>query len=283
MKRKFDAIKQNELAEEFRSLHHGDDTLILPNAWDSASAKIFEIAGFNAIATTSSGISWACGYADGEHIPPELMIEMTGRIAGSVNVAVTADVEAGYYKNQHEFENFIEQIIEAGAVGINLEDGDGQTNSLYDIEWQLSRLRTVRSISKRKEVNIFINARTDAMALPAVDVSEKIKTCVYRARQYQAAGADGIFVPFVKDMETVEILKKSVDLPLNLLIDKSLDITVLKQLRINRISMGGKPMLSVLDFLKNMALQLKESNEWESLYSSDITYGAMNEYFTADS
>lgn len=283
MKRRFDSIKQNKLAEKFRSLHHGDNTLILPNAWDSASAKIFEIAGFNAIATTSSGISWACGYADGEHIPPEVMIEMIGRIAGSVNVPVTADIEAGYYKDQHHFEYFIEQIIEAGAVGINLEDSDSQTHSLHDAEWQASRIRTVRSIAKRKGVNIFINARTDAMALPKVELSEKITACIYRANQYEAAGADGIFIPFVRDMETIEILKKSVNLPLNILIDKTLDIAILKKLKVNRISTGGKPMLSVLGFLKNIASQLKEGNDWGSLYSGELTYGAMNENFTANS
>lgn len=140
MNNRFDHIRQNELSEKFHALHHSDEMLVLPNAWDCASAKIFEVAGFKAIATTSSGISWSCGYKDGEHIPPDLMIEVIDRMSHCVNIPLTADIEAGYYGNDlDKFSEFIGNVIKAGAVGINLEDGDSKTKSMININLQIKK------------------------------------------------------------------------------------------------------------------------------------------------
>ena len=276
----FDSIRQNELAEKFHALHHKDEMLVLPNAWDSASAKIFEESGFQAIATTSSGISWSCGYKDGEHIPPDLMIEVISRIAHSVKVPVTADIEAGYYGDDiDKYSKFISNVIEAGAVGINLEDGDSKTRRLVDINLQIKKLKSVKEISKQKGVNLFLNARTDAIELAKGDLKTKIQVCIERANEFEEAGADGIFIPFIKEIETVAELKKAIKLPLNILINDLLNIAELRKLKVNRVSVGGKPMLASLNILRVIARELKNENDWHSLFVKDPNYPQVNNWF----
>lgn len=277
---KFNQKEQQNRAEKFHALHHADKTLVLPNAWDCASAKIFEETGFSAIATTSSGISWACGHQDGEHIPPELMINVIGRIARVVEIPVTADIEGGYYrKDLDEFSQFIGDTVQAGAVGINLEDGDSETGNLTDLNWQAQRIKSAKAAGKEKGVNLFVNARTDAMSLAKKDLKTKIKICIERAKAFKEAGADGIFIPFVSELETVIQLKKAIDLPLNILTSATLEVSELKKLKVNRISVGGKPMLATLNLLRKISTELKSENDWPSLYTDNPTYGDINGKF----
>lgn len=279
MERVFDPVAQNRLAEKFRELHHADEMLILPNAWDCASAKIFEVSGFPAIATTSSGISWSFGYKDGEHIPPELMIEVIYRITQTVNIPVTADIEGGYYGNDPEkFLKFIGSVVKAGAVGINLEDSDACTRRLNDIQQQVLKIKLAKGGGKQKGVNLFVNARTDAMEAPG-DLETRIKNCIERANAYEAAGADCIFIPFVKEIETVAQLKQAVSLPLNILMADTLDAGALRVLKVNRVSVGGKPMLATMNLLKKIGAKLREGNNWQSLFVKEPTYAEMNGWF----
>lgn len=279
MNKKFDAIAQNKKAVQLHALHHADEMLVLANAWDSASAKIFEASGFPAIATTSSGISWSCGYKDGEHIPPALMIDVIQRITHSVHIPVTADIESGYYGNDmQKFSDFIGNVIEAGAVGINLEDSDANTHQLNDVHQQILKIKTAKEICRQKEVNLFVNARTDAMAGTG-DLKTKIQTCIERANEYEAAGADGIFVPFVKEMETVEQLKAAITLPLNILMADTLEVAELRKIKVNRVSVGSKPILATMNLLKKISKELREGNDWPSLFVSTPNYSEMNECF----
>ncbi|MBS1745687.1 MAG: isocitrate lyase/phosphoenolpyruvate mutase family protein [Bacteroidetes bacterium] len=279
MNENFDSITQNNKAALFHSLHQKNEMLVLPNAWDSASAKIFEASGFPAIATTSSGISWSCGYKDGEHIPPALMIEVIQRITHSVNIPVTADIESGYYGNDmQKFSDFIGNVIEAGAVGINLEDSDANTHQLYDVHQQVLKIKTAKEISQQKKVNLFVNARTDAMA-GNEDLNTKIKICISRAKEYEAAGADGIFIPFVKDIESVAQLKAAISLPLNILMADSLDVAELRKLKVNRVSVGSKPILTTMSLLKKISNDLRSGNDWTSLFVKEPNYDEMNKYF----
>lgn len=270
----------NRLAEKLHDLHHAEEMLVIPNAWDVVSAKIFENSGFPAIATTSSGISWSCGYPDGEHIPPELMLEVIGRIARGVKVPVTADIEGGYYSNDFQkLSAFIEGVIDAGAVGINLEDGDAASGSLNDLEHQLEKIRLVKDICRRKGVNLFLNARTDAMVLDRGDLKNRIQTCIERAAAFQSAGADGIFVPFVKDMDTVIALKQGIELPLNVLITNTLDVGELRKWKVNRVSVGSRPILSTLHLLRSIADEMRSGNEWNTLLTASPDYSEANAWF----
>src|ERR1700675_3176329 len=120
---------QSEKAELFRSLHRGPEILVLPNAWDCASARLFEQAGFPAIATTSAGIAFSLGYSDGERIPQDLMLTAVRRISSCVSVPVTADLESGY----GDVAKTTAGLIAAGAVGLNLEDMQQEAGTLTPI------------------------------------------------------------------------------------------------------------------------------------------------------
>src|ERR1700693_5977883 len=112
-------------ADAFRSMHHAPPMLVLPNAWDAVTARLFVQAGARAIATTSAGIAATLGYADGQNVPRELMVEAIARITRVVDVPVTADIESGYADSPKELRESIRAVIKAGAVGVNIEDSTG--------------------------------------------------------------------------------------------------------------------------------------------------------------
>lgn len=281
MKFEFDANKQNELAEQFHSLHNAGKTLLLANAWDCISAKIIEEVGFSAIATTSAGMAWALGYQDGEHIPPKLMVESIGRIARVVSLPVTADIEGGYYRDDLDsFANLISSVIEVGAVGINLEDSNPKTNKLNDIEHQVKLIEIARKVSKEMKVNLFINARVDGFTQQNESLQEKINICINRAKFYEKAGANGIFVPFVSEIESVAELKAYINLPLNILITNTMEVVELKRLKVNRISVGGKLILSAMNNIKKISTEIKDTDNWNSLFVDDPNYNKINNYFS---
>src|ERR1700722_14790898 len=153
---------QIELGNQFLKLHHGPDILVLPNAWDVASARIFEEAGFAAIGTSSAGVAFSLGYPDGQQISREEMLGVVRRIAGAVDVPVTADVEAGFGSTPEEVAETARAVIEAGAVGMNLEDGaEDKPDFLQDLNKQKEMINAVLETAKSAGVPFVLNARTD--------------------------------------------------------------------------------------------------------------------------
>src|SRR5229473_1157942 len=136
---------QTNKAVQFRQLHRGPRALILPNAWDVASARVFEDAGFSAIATTSAGIAFSLGYPDGQRIPREEMLARIGRIARAVHVPVTADIEAGYGSSTEAAATTTLELIQAGAIGMNLEDASGNPDEpLIDLQLAVEKIKAAR-------------------------------------------------------------------------------------------------------------------------------------------
>lgn len=269
--------EQMERVGRFRALHHTGDTLVLPNAWDVISARIFEEAGFSAIASTSSGVSFSMGYQDGEHMPPDLLLRVLARMTAAVQIPVSADIERGYAKgDEKRFAGFIGDLVKTGVVGINLEDGDAAAKTLHEIEAQTKLIGIVKEVTRQQGGDLFINARTDAMMYAPGDKADKIRVCIERAAAFEEAGADGIFVPFVRDMDTVRALKGSIRLPLNILIDENLDIAGLRKLGINRISTGSHPILATLSLLKRLGEALREGDQWDPLFTNGVTYADAN-------
>jgi 2-methylisocitrate lyase-like PEP mutase family enzyme len=274
-----DPPRQRELARQFKALHHGGQTLVLANAWDCVSARIFEQAGFPAIATTSSGISFSCGYQDGEHLPPAVLLEVLARITRTVQVPVTADIEAGYARgDKKKFREFVRAVVRTGVVGINLEDADAHQDppQLYPLDHALEFIQIAREAAQEEGCQLFINARTDALRLAAGDLEARLAAAIERADAFAAGGADGIFVPFTRQMSTVVALKEAISRPLNILMDESLDVQALKQLGIARISTGSKPILATLGLLQKIADVLLHTEDWQPLYSAEPTYGSVN-------
>ncbi len=210
---------QGRKAEELRKLHSGPRLLVLPNAWDAASARVLEELGYPAIATTSAGVAFALGYPDGQRVSRDEMLEVVARIARAVRVPVTADMEAGYGTTPADMAETAKAIVAAGAVGLNLEDVTGDTeSSQVDTALQAEKIRTIREVSASLGVSLVINARTDIYLMPIGPEAMRFERTVERLRAYRAAGADCLFAPGVSDRELIEKLVKAVAAPLNILI-----------------------------------------------------------------
>ncbi len=182
--------------ETFRALHRGPKILLLPNAWDVASARVFEEAGISAIATTSAGVAFTLGYPDGEKISREETLVVVARIAAAVRVPVTADVEAGYGDRPEDAARTARGVIEAGAVGMNLEDGtDDPDHPLTDLALQLEKIAAVRETAAAMGVPIVLNARTDVYLSEFGPAGQRYAESVKRLKAFRDAGADSLFAP----------------------------------------------------------------------------------------
>src|SRR4051794_41375752 len=210
--------EQASKAEAFRALHRDPRLLLLPNAWDAMSARIVASEGFPAIATTSGGLAWALGYPDGEAAPWDEVVAATARIARTVSVPVTADIETGYGDTPEAVARSIGDIIGAGAVGVNLQDGL-RTNppSVRPIDDMTARIRAAREAARAAGVPIVINARTDLYIKNiGSDLEARLDDAVARGRAYLAAGADCFYPIGLHDTETIRRLAAALAAPINL-------------------------------------------------------------------
>jgi len=264
-------------ALQFRQLHRGPGVLILPNAWDVASARIFEDADFPAIATTSAGIAFSLGYPDGERIPREEMLARIGRIARAVQVPVTADIEAGYGSNPEDAAQTTRELIQAGVVGMNLEDGSSNPDRpLIDLPLAAEKVRAARQAAVRLRTQIVINARTDVYLLPGGDPDANYSEALRRLLAYREAGADCVFAPGLKDAETIGRLVKAVECPLNILAGVGTpSIPELAKLGVARVSVGSGPMRATLGLLRRVAEELKTSGTYSTMEGA-IHYAEVN-------
>ena len=228
------------MSEAFRKLHYGPDILILPNAWDAASARIIAAAGFPAIATTSAGIAFARGYPDGERIGRAEMLRDVACIVGCVDVPVTADLEAGYGPDAEDVAETMRQAIKAGAAGLNLEDSSHDPDQpLFEMGRATERVAAARAAAAAG-VPVVINARTDGYILGFERNDELFADTVERANAYRAAGADCIFVPAVIDAGTIGRLAAEIDGPINILAGPgSPPLPELRALGVARVSIGS--------------------------------------------
>jgi 2-methylisocitrate lyase-like PEP mutase family enzyme len=260
-----DSALQKSNTEAFRKMHRGR-LLLLPNVWDVASARIIEESGFGAIATTSAGIAFALGYPDGQRISRQEMLAVVGRIAAAVQVPVTADVEAGYGNRPEDAALTARAVIEAGAVGMNLEDTtDRAEDPLLDLSLQVEKIKAVLEETQRTGVRIVLNARTDVYLLQVGPAERRYELALKRLAAFRDAGADCLFVPGVRDSETI---RRFVDLqyPMNILAGPgSPSIPELEKLGVARVSLGSAPMRATLGLLRRMAEELKGSGTYRTM------------------
>jgi 2-methylisocitrate lyase-like PEP mutase family enzyme len=269
---------QAELARQFLELHHGPKILVLPNAWDVASARIFEDAGFPAIGTTSAGIANSFGYPDGQKIPREEMLAAVRRIAEAVEVPVTADVEGGFGSTPEEVAGMAQAVIAAGAVGMNLEDGvEGKPDSLADVNRQKEIIQAVLEVVDGAGIPFVLNARTDVFLNGIGPTETRLARAIERLNNYHAAGAPSLFAPGVKDTETIAQLVRGVAGPLNILATVGTPpIEELQQLGVARVSVGSGPMRAALGFLGRMARQLREEGVFTLMTEGAVPYADAN-------
>lgn len=275
-----DITTQRQKAEAFRRMHDRSRILVLPNAWDVASAKIFEAAGFRAIATTSSGVANSLGYPDGEAVSREEMLAVIERIARGLSVPLSADIEGGYAPDVEALEGTIRAVIEAGAVGINLEDGmHNGSHQLYPVEVAVSRIKAARAAADSAGVPIVINARTDVFLHAIGEKSSRFEHTVSRANAYLAAGADCVFVPGPADTATIGRLTIGVNGPINVMVLPGMpSAPKLEKLGVARVSMGGGPARAALTTVRRIAEELLSSGTYSRFNSPDtISHMEMNQ------
>lgn len=242
---------QTRRAERFRNQHHKGD-LILPNCWDAASARVFQSAGFGAVATTSAGVAWARGARDGEGMDREAMMREIAAIARSIDLPLNADVEAGYGAGANDAAETARQAWAAGAVGINFEDADyAAPGELTTVSAQQARIAAIREAVP----DLVINARTDVFLLGVGDDEDhRIHLAIERGRAWLDAGADVIFLPGTTDPVVVRRLADGIRGPISLMAGTDAPpAKTLFEAGACRISTGPYPMLAVLERLKTLA------------------------------
>jgi 2-methylisocitrate lyase-like PEP mutase family enzyme len=260
---------QQDKAAVFHALHRGE-VLVLPNAWDVASARIVEDAGAAAVATTSAGVAWSLGVPDGDRLGRDRAVALVARIADAVSVPVTADIEGGFADDPAGVGETIRQVIAAGAVGVNLEDG-----SLPPEEYT-RRLAAARSAADASGVALYINARTDVY-LSGIGAPEgRLADVLARAEAYIAAGADGIFVPGVVDPETLKVLAAEISVPMNALaVVGAPPIGELAALGVARVSVGARIAEAAYTVARRAATELLSTGTYDT-FIDGLTYGELN-------
>jgi 2-methylisocitrate lyase-like PEP mutase family enzyme len=198
-------------ADRFHALHRGPEMLVLANAWDAGSALMIETLGARAIATTSAGLAWSHGYPDGDALPPSLAVAAACEIARAVRVPVSIDFEGGYSNDPEAVAKLVGALIDAGVVGINIEDGGGPSERLC------RKIEAVRRMASARGVDLFINARTDVYLRELVAPSERVAETRMRAGRYRDAGASGLFVPCIVALEEIATIARDIALPLNVM------------------------------------------------------------------
>jgi 2-methylisocitrate lyase-like PEP mutase family enzyme len=271
------ALKLN--ADAFRDMHHAPPLLVLPNAWDAVTARLFVNAGARAIATTSAGIAATLGYADGQNVPRELMMDAIARIARVVDVPVSADIEAGYADSPEGLQESIRAVIDAGAVGVNLEDATGDSaQPLFAMEQQIERIRAARKAADNADVPVVINARTDVYLAQVGAVASRFADTVRRLNAYREAGADCLFVPGVTDMPTLTQLVQSVPAPFNVLAGPGMPaVADLQRIGIARLSVGSGIMRATLALARDAANELLHEGTYQTFLDRNIPYNEVNE------
>lgn len=264
-------------AESFRSLHIPGSPLVVVNAWDVASARITEAAGVAAVATTSAGMAWSLGAADGDQLPRPLALEAIARIVSAVDVPVTVDIESGYAPGSYGVGDTIRRVIAAGAVGVNLEDGLYAGDSpLRDVPEQAKRIVAARKAADGAGIPLFINARVDTYLRATDNSSERLVDTLTRAAAYLDAGADGIFVPGVIDIATIAALTMSIAAPVNIMVGPgSPTVEQLTAHGVARISLGASVACAIYGLVKRAAREALQTGTYTAL-DDPISYSDMN-------
>jgi 2-methylisocitrate lyase-like PEP mutase family enzyme len=252
-------MSQRDRATHFRRLHEGPRPLVLPNAWDAASARVVELAGAPAIATTSAGVSWALGRGDGQRLERREMLEAVGRIVAAVSVPVTADLESGYGEGTaDDVAETVRAAIGLGVVGMNLEDSMG--GELLPPERHAERIRAARAAAG---LELVINARVDVYLFGAGAPEGRLDETIRRGRAYRAVGADCVFVPGVVDPETIAALVAAVGGPLNIMAGPGAPpVSELARLGVARVSVGPAITQAALEVTRRAARELLEQGTY---------------------
>jgi len=267
-------MDQKTKADAFATLHAGDDILILPNAWDAASAAIMADAGAKAVATSSAAVAWAHGYPDGDALPVANLLATIRTVARVSPVPVTADIEGGYTDDLGQLGETIRSVIGAGAVGVNLEDG----RRMPDLHAR--KVEAARRAADAEGVPLFINARIDLFLLQLAEGEAAYDETVRRAELYRSAGASGIFVPGPKDEVLIGRLAAAIKPPLNIMLLPGLpNAARLQALGVRRVSSGTAPFRAAYATVAKAVATFLEVGEASAFKAGADGLGNLNTRF----
>ena len=257
-------VHQIDMARSFLARHRARPILLLPNAWDALSARLFVAAGFDALATTSGGVAWALGYPDGESAPWPEVVAATARIVRCAQVPVTADIETGYAATPAEITAHVREIIATGVVGINIEDG--LHGPMRTVEDAAARLRAAREAAQQEGVPIVINARCDIFHLQHGEENARFAATVDRCKAYVAAGADCVSPFGLRDTSVIAALVKAVGAPVNVTGRAGMpDAAALEKIGVARITVASAPTLVAMSSIQKLAAELRATGGFEML------------------
>ncbi|MBV8658788.1 MAG: isocitrate lyase/phosphoenolpyruvate mutase family protein [Burkholderiales bacterium] len=273
---------QIERARQFRAMNEQGQCL-LPNAWDVASARIYVREGFSAVATTSGGIAYSRGLGDAEQIGRDAMLGVIAQIAASVDVPLSADIEAGYGQAPADVAETVRGVIAAGAVGINLEDRryHNPGDALFSVAEQAARIGAARAAAQQADMPIWINARTDTFLLgQGEDGAARLALTIERANAYFAAGADMVFVPTLSDVGVIRELVGAVTGPISLMaMPGAPAASEWFAAGAKRVSLGVCPMLAVMGLIRDIAIEAREQGQWGTMARSFYGFGEAEALF----
>jgi 2-methylisocitrate lyase-like PEP mutase family enzyme len=220
--------------EVFFALHRQTNPIILPNAWDAASARIFEDLGAQAIATTSAGVAWSLGYPDGYKLPARLQVQLAQNINRVIRVPLSVDFENGYSDDPKQVAENVRGLLDAGVAGINIEDG------LDSPELLASKIEAIKRVAASQGSKLFVNVRTDVYLASLVAPEKMVEEVIRREKVYAAAGGDGLFVPVITDVREISQIARGITLPLNVMGMPNLPkADKLGELGVKRLSAGA--------------------------------------------
>ena len=259
----------------FRRLHH-EGLLVLANAWDAATARLIESLGAKAVATTSAGVAWSHGYPDGDFLPVRLLTATVADIARVVKVPLTVDVEGGYSSDAAAVGETVAAVIDAGAVGINIEDGAADPDLLC------AKIASAKRSGVRLGVDLFVNARTDVYLRDLAPIERRIEETLQRAERYRAAGADGIFVPGIADAAEIRATASGARLPLNVMARPGVPPAAqLEALGVRRLSAGSWIAEAAFARIASLATSFLRDGASEPLAEDAMPYAETNSLFAA--
>ena len=268
---------QAEKAEGFRRLHDRREVLVLPNAWDVPSARVFENEGFPAVATSSAGMLVSLGYPDGEEIPHKEFDAAVRRISRVLSVPLSVDVVGGFGDTPEGVARSVRAVIRAGAVGINIEDFVHSTRKLLPVGKQEARLRALIRLRGSLKVPFIINARTDALRYAPGDDEAKMREAIARAEAYRDLGADCVYPMGLTDGASILRFVKALNFPTNVMVRKGLPpVPELKRLGVARVSFGPSASYAAMGLLKRVSREVRERGTFDSLIEGAIAFDELN-------
>jgi 2-methylisocitrate lyase-like PEP mutase family enzyme len=268
--------RQGKRAERFRALHRPGTPFVLGNAWDVASALVLEEAGFEAVGTSSAALAAALGRPDAEAVSLEELVQVVGRMSHVLEVPLSVDVESGFGPRLEDVTRCVQEVLGAGAVGVNLEDVRPGSAELLPLEEAARRVAAARAAAEGAGIAAVINARTDVFWRKVGPEERRVEEALRRLRAYVQAGADAVFVPGAQRGSDIAQLTAQAGAPLNLLASRDLPpLAELARLGVARLSLGSAPMRAALTTLRRIAEELRGPGTYRSLTEDVLSYAEL--------